>query len=451
MTGGAQGGAHRDLLLALLRPAQQEVGHVGARDQQAEQRHGRQNHDQLLVRGAREEIPGSDDHDLTAAIGVRVGGLHGRPQTLELPLDTVERGTRGHTREADVASVAVVVPLIGEVRGAEGLDIGRNHVEGFGHDAYHRVGGAVHGEGTAEHVGVAEEAALPEVVSEDEHVAPSLGSLLGAEVPAQRGLRAQDIEEIGRRHHELELLGYVHTGEVRGLHGVDGGALQGARRRLVVPEVTHRGAAEVLDGLPLATLADQHEPVLVLVGKRLEEERVQDAEDAGVGGDAQREGQGSHGGDHRRLGQHAQPVPEILKQRRHPVPTSLASVPSIVDALPYGQARQAVSRPRRAFTRDDAKPSAAVRHPTEHGKATLPRAGRPFRRRGQEGTAASSTRRPPPPPLDPLARPPHSVHSHARDPEPRAPLTAAPSIRVSGRLHGQSDDQRKRSGAVGRG
>ncbi len=131
--------------------------------------------------------------------------------------------------------------------------------------------------------------------------------VVGLEGAAQRRFGAEHGEVVGGHEPDAQLFGIVLAGQGRGRRPDRAEAVE--LRRAVV-EVLQLRPGERRPRVALRRLVGPHEhqPLGIAEGQRLDEQRVGDAEDGGVGGHAQRQRGQRGGGEARRL---AQPAPGI--------------------------------------------------------------------------------------------------------------------------------------------
>src|SRR4051794_8955968 len=139
--------------------------------------------------------------------------------------------------------------------------------------------------GAAGDLRVRREAALPELVTDDddgERAGLALGGLKGA---PHYGTGAEDVEKVGGDTGGGELLGVAHPGEGESFTCVNGHSGEGL---VVVAHVLVGGNRERISGASRGTRAGDEEETSG-IGERegAEEERVDDAEHGGVGSDAE--------------------------------------------------------------------------------------------------------------------------------------------------------------------
>jgi hypothetical protein len=220
--------------------------------------------------------------------------------------------TRLQVAEGDEVAVVTVPADVIEIddQGREDLIVGQlerdrgrgefvcfGKVEVLGKDAYDLVGSARDLEGPSDDGGIAAEEGLPETVADDDDLVVSFDGLLRQEVAALSGLDAKDVEEVGLGDDSADEAWVVFTeADAGGSLAEDGEVSEGSG--LSSPEVCVAGTGadvgeesfEEADALPY-----DDEAAAVAVGKGLEEDAVDDAEEGGGGSDA--EGEGEDGGE----------------------------------------------------------------------------------------------------------------------------------------------------------
>ena len=253
---GAERRADGDLAATGAATREQQVGHVGARDQQDEP-DGRQQDDQAGPHRAeddgRERL---DEHAPRRVLGelpFEVRGNRG-----QLFLDRVGRSARSPEHEErmrrsrprlgrllegqpDVDSRAC--PAIRErpriVGGAQHLK--HTEVGASRHDPDDGVGAIVQGDCAADRRGVAVERSRPEAVTENDVGRTPRPRVLGGERAARGRMHADERQEVFRDLENLEPDGLAAVGRVVDLSARDGGeALEALRPLAVVEEVRQR-------------------------------------------------------------------------------------------------------------------------------------------------------------------------------------------------------------------
>jgi len=140
----------------------------------------------------------------------------------------------------------------------------------------------------AEHVGIGVEAVAPQVVSQQGHRGRAGRVVLGAEATTEEWLDAEDLLHVVRHLDGVDADGVGAHGQVDGLAGPHGHALEG---RVVSPpgNEVRVGDGDVIEVPLRRDLVEADQPLRLGKGKRLEEQAVEDAEDDGVTADSQRQ------------------------------------------------------------------------------------------------------------------------------------------------------------------
>ena len=308
---GAQGRAKRDLALARRASHQQEVGHVGAGDEQQEE-HAGQDHQQGAAHALRDVL--EEGHDLGAPAlvggGALDGELRGDPRQLVCRLLEGRSGTQARDR-GERAS-----PAPGRVAGDQErlpeLGLRLREGEGCGHHPDHLAADSVQGDTPSDDPRVGCETALPEAVAQDDDALVARLRLFGTEDATPGRGDAEDLEVLGRDQGRLHRLRVAAGAEAHRRQLLDGGdLLEGARPFAPVEDVppVHDVARSPRAGFP-----DAHELLGSPKRQGPQQHRVDDAEDGGARTDA--EGQGDDGD--RREGQapphEAEAVAAVLEQ-----------------------------------------------------------------------------------------------------------------------------------------
>ena len=151
----------------------------------------------------------------------------------------------------------------------------------------------------------------PQHMAEDGHLVLAGLILVGEKGSAERGLDAEDVEVVRRDARAAQLDRVAHArerGAAAGLgrHEVEHGVV------LLPVEKVQRGDAVALAARRL--LEHAHDAVGVRVGERLQQQSVDEAEDGGVGADAERERQQRHDGESRTPRQGSHRISHVLQQ-----------------------------------------------------------------------------------------------------------------------------------------
>ncbi len=308
-----------DLFAPLREAREHEVRHVGAGDQQhggdgaeqggvgpplvadqvLEQELGGQRRVRVDVRGVGLLVALLDDVHLGAHLFELDAGL-------ETPEDVEE--------EAAVVDLLLIQERSLERPRGEELELGereRRHVGG--QDADDLVRPAIEGERLADRVALAAEVRLPEAVGEDDDGRSAGLVFVGHERPPHGRLDAEHREEVPRHHERLDLLGVAQAGD---RVGVADRHREVAEHLLALAQdlVARPGEAGLVDALLGGRGVDLDEPLGLLVRQRLQEDRLDEAEDGGVGADAEGERGDRDGGEPGRLLQRADGVAKRLHE-----------------------------------------------------------------------------------------------------------------------------------------
>jgi hypothetical protein len=176
------------------------------------------------------------------------------------------------------------------------------------HHSDHRVLGVIHLQRSPNDVGIAAEAALPETVVENNH---RLACIEGLDHPAEKGAYAKETPSILCQIHARDLFRQAVIGDLQ----------------LLVAEAKHRinrgGKAQIITlclakGKPLKLvrmlLVDEvrvHDAVSAGVGKRVQQDGVDEGKHRRSGADAERQGKHGDGGEARVAAQGAEPVTDV--------------------------------------------------------------------------------------------------------------------------------------------
>ena len=161
-------------------------------------------------------------------------------------------------------------------------------------DADDGMRASVDGDAGAEDAGVLPEALLPESVRDDDDVVSAL-LLVGPERSPQDWLNAEGREEVGSGDRRRDALRSVPAAD----HGAAKHRARSERRKdglslAVVEEVRRRDRCLVT---PAERSVQVHEFLRPLIGQRLQEHRVDDAEHRAVGTDSDAQGEHDENGE----------------------------------------------------------------------------------------------------------------------------------------------------------
>lgn len=252
----------------------------------------------------------------------------GRVLLRQLPLpagdQAIDLGPRLRERDAGLEpahEVEVMIAPVARLSGIEGEgDPGFDPLVADGearrHHPDHRTVAAVHLHPLPDDLRVGPERLPPQRVGEHHHGLRVRQVFRGRVVTAERGVHPEGPEQPGRGErgvgpHRLALAGDVDsTGHV-GAQAVEAPVPVAVLRELdgIDPEAVEAHGRELA--------VDDHQPVRIAVGQRLEEHGVGHAEDRGVGPDPERQGHGGQQGEAGAAEQQAASVTEVLDQGFH--------------------------------------------------------------------------------------------------------------------------------------
>ena len=300
---------------------------------------------ELAARGAVESVRRRDLAPDPGDVGLGVGDGDARPH----PADHAQVALAA--RPFGKAAVERLPRL--EVVGDGG--VGRHHQPEAGrHHPDDDRRPAVDVDPPADDAGIAAVAPLPHRVAQQDRGRGGDGVVIGLERAAERGLGAEQREVVGGDEADAQLLGIVLAGQRRG--GRPDGA-EAVEPRGAVVEVLQLGTRERRPRIALGGLIGPHEhqPIRIPEGQRLDQQRVGDAEDGGVGGDA--EGQG---GERRR--------------RRSPAPCAARATRSATSRSVSSRIRPMRTSRTRSFTGSTPPISTSTARRASAGVAAVPAA-----------------------------------------------------------------------------
>jgi hypothetical protein len=299
----AERGAHGQLALARAGAHQQQVGDVGARDEQHEADRAEQD-DEVGLGAAREGVGERLGEGRAPAVRVGVECARALGHGAHLGVGLPDRDAGAHQAH-DLQEVVAAVLRVLRVEGHRRPDLAgvQGELELVGHDADDRARAVVDADGAADDVGVGAEALAPEAVLDEDDGVGAGPALLLAEGAAALGARGEHAEERGRDARAGDALGLLALVEAEVLLAVGGQLLEDAGLLAPVEVVGGRDRVAVV-GLVHAALPDHHDPRRRLVRERPQQQRVDDREDGRVRAHAQGHGQHRHGRKPRVLPQH---------------------------------------------------------------------------------------------------------------------------------------------------
>ena len=282
----AERDAHRHFALPDSGPRQQQVRDVGARDQQ-QQGDGAEEHPDVARDRARERLLEGQQADAPL-----LGELRGLalPQVSD---DRPEIGLRLRVADAGLqTSEQVHVPHalddLAPLQRDRQIDVRAPPHESLRHHADHRAGRVVEPELAAEDAGIPVELPLPESIAEDDDRLGAGSRVVGGRGAPDERRHAHDVEGVERavvppQPLRLAVPDPQHVADRRRDHALEDSVplrdLQELIHRIPGPAPSHRRIAD----------ADAHQVVDVLVGERIEDDRVKHAVDRGGRHDPQRE------------------------------------------------------------------------------------------------------------------------------------------------------------------
>ncbi len=286
-----------------LRPDQEEACHVGAGYQQDEE-HGPEKDperplqilvsDHVLDERMDDRLHLRGLHHLRGKEVARIRLRKPRPQTIQIALGALH-GLAGLQAADGEPPVAAGGGLGGvNFEGRPELGIADREREAGGHDADHPVGFAVDEDRAVQDPGVASEPPAPQAVAEDGDRL-GIGLVVGLdEASALLRNDPQGREQGGGHERSVDALrllsaGQVHRPVSEDPHPVEGPVLA------PVEEVGAVGLLEQRDVDARSRVPQAGEAVRIGIGKGLEQDPVDGAEDRRVGSDADPEGQHRYG------------------------------------------------------------------------------------------------------------------------------------------------------------
>ena len=291
--GGPERGAHRDLLLSLMRSGEQQVGDVGAGDQQNERDGAEQNQQRRAAR-ALDQLRQTAHADAPLRLERRIF-------LQQLPLDGVQLRVGALDRRLRLEPAEHDAPMR-RPRGArrarrqdqrhEELVLAK-HPRTARHDTHHGAGDIIEDDGSVDDRRVSAEARAPQLLGEDDDVVAATGTIVFFdESPSEQRTDAEHLQEIVAGGDPPQTFGRAAAAQVVRDAIENGDRVELGRMRLPVEIDAAR------DGVLVAVLEafeDFDEPFGCGIRQRAEQHGVECAEDRGVGADAKRERQDGHG------------------------------------------------------------------------------------------------------------------------------------------------------------
>ena len=180
-----------------------------------------------------------------------------------------------------------------------------------GHNTNHNSRHAVDLNGPADNFWVAPEFPLPQPVAQNRDVGPTRRVERGKNRPAVQRFDTQRGKEVGRYDRGFYALGLPHTREIGGHAAIRAQVSERTGLPLKFEKVG-RGWAVAL--LFFVGLIQNHDAIRVRIGQRAKQGGVDDAEDGGIGTDAEGQSQDGDGAECRVFRQHADAEPNVAPQ-----------------------------------------------------------------------------------------------------------------------------------------
>ncbi len=276
-------GAHRQFPLPRRGADEEEVGQVGARDQQDDD-HGAEEHPEH-GRGPAADLvvqPGHA-HRGVGAVRVRVLVTQPSPDRGEIVGRLRVRGARLQPRDHPQESLrAVAAPCIDRRRiGHDEIDVADQRHEVRPQDADDGEGLAVENDRRPDRIRALAKPPLPHAVAHQRNGPPLV---VGLYRPPKVHTRAGDVEVVGGHAHGREPLGLARAGQVGAPSEQRGDPLE---RPVGLGKVGEIGQGEWLTVGSRTDDAEGEEPIRLAEWQRTEHDRLHQRVDRGVGADRQ--------------------------------------------------------------------------------------------------------------------------------------------------------------------
>ena len=242
-----------------------------------------------------------------------------RHDRFEIAVQLVHRRTGPQAADAhrELEAARGIGGLLGAKRKRQpGVDLAAREAEALGHHADHSEGDAVETDVAVLHVRAPAEARDPEPVAQHRDAIVAADRFVFREPAAERGLRAEHVEQRRRRQRDQHALGPALRAERARLGAHDREIPE--RRRLNAPlEVVRDRRAGILDPGPRIRVVDDDQPVAVGIRQRTKKQTAQHAEDGAVRADREREHEDGQTCVQRPLAERPQRVAQILEPSAH--------------------------------------------------------------------------------------------------------------------------------------
>ena len=312
--GGAQGAADGDLFLPGDGAREEQVGDVGAGDQE-DDADGAEQEEEGIAGVAEHVIAEGGDGGADLVIGVRVLLFETGGEGGEVGAGLLEGDAGLHAPDGVVGMVAAEAQAFA-VHGERGPHLrAEGELEGGGHDAHDFVLTGVEFDGLPDGIGVAGVAGGPQAVTEDDDVVFTGLVFAGGPGAPDLGRDAEEVEEIGGGGEGERMLGAAFGGEVDVVGPIEEGhVLEGGVLGLPIEEV---GAGEGVFAGRGFGFVEADELLRMAVGEGPEEDCVDDAEDGGIGADSDGQRDGGNESESPGVPQVAEAVLEVEQEGPH--------------------------------------------------------------------------------------------------------------------------------------
>ncbi len=316
MTRSAQRSAHGNFFLASGGASHQQVGDVGASNEQNESNSAEQEPQSGAHVAVQEVILQRLDGSAPTFVRFRINIRHVASDRAHIRIGLRQGDAGLHARE-DHEKMKIVINLVRfedqrneKIRGGPvGLSSGTN--------ADHRVDFAVHVDFTADDVGITAEMFAPHSIGKNDNVIFSGHGFVRAEVTAKEwSFAKQLIQKTRSGETAADAFGLFADGEVE--IGIGGGAHKLENGVLALPFEEITGGRDV--SISSNGGADDDELVGVRIRERSEQRSVNDAEDGGVGTDSQSEREHRDSGESGILQEQAESIAGVTQQVHHAGP-----------------------------------------------------------------------------------------------------------------------------------
>ena len=281
---GANRRANGDLTLARDAARQREVRQVGASDQQHQACGGHQHEQGCPHVRPDERIGVAFDDDAPSFVRIWKLPFDAGPNRGHVGLGLLQGNARFQSRKRHQP-----VKISRHVRGLEREwppELVERAVEGASRrqHADHRVGLVVEKNRAIDDRGICSELVDPEHMAQNHHVILPPLVFVGQERAASLRPDAEDVEIVRRDSRPTKLDGFPAAREGRGAAGLSGHEFEDGVVLLPVEEVQCGDAVAVAAG---RLLENTHNPIGLRVRQRSEQDAIDEAEDRGVGADAE--------------------------------------------------------------------------------------------------------------------------------------------------------------------